>query len=340
MNSFLLSRKFFKEMKEAITEENYKMVVAFDDLLQFDASMFEYDDIPEEMERYFNLFELWLCTSRAVGVGRLDGKLVFARVDQGGGKLNDYGITDYFIGATLNGKTVKWKVGEECVVFFNNKAMTPDFDLFTTAEQIAEVDVSIDDNVLYSRFYPVPLVKDEKQKQQVQNIFKNLKDGGMKTSAIDRPDDIGDLFETGAEAIPILNLTDVKNSDKIQYLTHAHDDIKRWFYTKYGQAVQGTGKQAQQSIAEIDGTTSVSFVYPLNKFYMRQKACEEMNKLFGTNISVRFSPAWAVEFAKFSKASETDEIEEIEEVNETPDETDILEGKEIETNGTENGENN
>lgn len=336
MNSFFLSNKFMKEMREALAEQDYKVLVNFDELVQFDASMFEYDDVPEDMNQYFNLFELWICTARCVAVGREDGKLIFARGDNGGGKINDYGFMEDFIGATMNGKTVRWKIGTECVVFWNNKAMTPDFDLFTTAEALAETDVSIDDNILYSRFYPVPLVKDGKQKLQVEGVFDALSKGGKKTSTIDRPDDLGELFASGSEAIPVLNLTDVKNSDKIQYLTHAHDDIKRWFYTKYGQAVQGTGKQAQQSIEEIDGTTSVSFVYPLNKFYMRQKACEEMNAMFGTNMSVRFSPAWAVEFAKFSKASETDEIEEIEEKNTETEQTEILEGKEGADNETDN----
>ena len=336
MSSFFLSNKFMKEMREAVAEQDYRVLVNLDELMQFDASMFEYDEVPEDMKEYFNLFELWLCTARCVAVGMKDGKLIFARGDNGGGKINDYGLMEDFIGSTLNGKSVKWKIGTECVVFWNNKAMTPDFDLFTTAEALAETDVSIDDNILYSRFYPVPLVKDGKQKLQVEGVFDALAKGGKKTSVIDRPDDLGELFSTSSESIPVLNLTDVKNSDKIQYLTHAHDDIKRWFYTKYGQAVQGTGKQAQQSIEEIDGTTSVSFVYPLNKFYMRQKACEEMNAMFGTNMSVRFSPAWAVEFAKFSKASETDEIEEIEKKNTETDQKDILEGKEGVGNETVN----
>lgn len=339
LNGLFLSNKFYNEMKTALAEENYKMLVNFDELLQFDASMFEYDGIPEEAQQYFNLFELWLCTHRCVAFGKIDDKLVFACGDNGGGRLDNYGFMNEFVGATRNGKSVKWKIGEECVVFWNNKAMTPDFDLFTTAESLAEIDVSMDDNVLYSRFYPVPLAKDQRQKTQIENIFDKLKKGGKKTSVIDRPDDLSDLLESGSEAIPVMNLTDVKNSDKIQYLTHAHDDVKRWFYVKYGQAVQGTGKQAQQSIEEIDGTTSVSFIYPLNKFYMRKKACEEMNALFGTNMSVRFSPAWAVEFAKFAKAPETDEIEEIENANIENEEIDVLEGKENKDNETSNGEN-
>ena len=69
---------------------------------------------------------------------------------------------------------------------------------------------------------------------------------------------------------------------------------------------------------------------------MRQKACEEMNAMFGTSMSVRFSPAWAVEFAKFSKASETDEIEEIEEKNTETEQKDILEGKEGAENEIDN----
>lgn len=313
MNFF--SNSFYKELKEATAENFFKSAIHFDELLQFDASMFEYDNVPEDMAEYWELFELWLCTHPGVAIGKLEGKLVFAFGGLGGGHLNDYGFMDHFIGATMNGTGIKWEIGKDCIVIWNNFAKTPDRDLLTTAELLGEIDTSIDDNILYSRFYPVPLAEDQRTKEQIKEIFKNLKEGGKKTSVIDKKKDVASLVGGNqADQIPVLNLTDVKNSDKIQYLSHLHDDVMRWFTTKYGQAVQGTGKQAQQSIEEIDGNTSVSFAYPLIKFMCRKKGMDAVNALFGTNIRVRFSPIWAVEFNKFvTEATATDELEEVEE---------------------------
>lgn len=317
-----MTNKLFKEMQTELASDDIKVFSNFDYLLQFDASMFEYGNLPNEMQEYFEDFEKYLCTSKCLAIGRIDGELTFVRGGLGGGALNNYGYPEYFTGATMNGKTVHWKIGTECVIIWNNRTHTSDIDLLTTAMQLGDIDISIDDNILYSRFYPVPLVKDGRQKTQVENIFTNLKSGGKKTSVINRENDISDIVGGNGEQIPVLNLTDVKNADKIQYLTHARDDVMRWFTTKYGQAVQGTGKQAQQSIEEIDGNTSVSFAYPLVKFEMRKKGIDAVNKLFGTNIEVKFSPIWAIEFNKFIKdAKNTDELEEIKEETEQVDET-------------------
>lgn len=312
----MYSNELYKEMKKAAAECEHKHIVNFDELLQFDASMFEYDDIPEDIREYFELFELWLCSQGCVAVGPLNGKYVFATGGLGGGKINEYGFMTEFIGATRNGQAVKWTVGKDCVVFWNNLTKTPDLDLTTAAELLTEIDVSLDYNVLYSRYFPVPLADDERQKSQIESIFNNLKSGGKVMSIINRKKTVQDAL-SGQNEIPVLNLTDVKNSDKIQYLSHFRDDVKRWFTTKYGQAVQGTGKQAQQSIEEIDGNTSVSFAYPLIKFYCRKKAVDALNELFGFNMSVRFSPIWAVEFNKFiQESTEMDEMEEIQEAAE------------------------
>lgn len=332
-----MTNKLLKEMQEALASDDTKLFKYFDYLLQFDTSMFIYENVPEEMEEYWEDFEKYLCTSKCVAIGKIDGVLTFVRGGLGGGRLNSYGYSDEFIGATMNGKSIRWKVGEDCIVIWNNRNKTHDIDLLTTAMQLSDVDISIDDNILYSRFYPVPLVKDGRQKSQVESIFDNLKKGGKKTSVINKESDISEIVGGNGEQIPILNLTDVKNSDKIQYLTHCHDDIFRWFVTKYGQAVQGTGKQAQQSIEEIDGNTSVSFVYPLVKFEARKKGIDAVNKLFGTNIEVKFSPMWAVELSKYindgNDADEMDEIEDSSNIDDISNEelTDRGEGDKNET---------
>ena len=306
-------KELYNEMRTAAASTDYYMQSNFDELMTIPVGMFEYDGIPEELYEYWECFETWLCGKGCVAIGKLDGKLIFAKGGLGGGKINDYGFMTHFIGATMNGKAIEWEIGKECIVFWNNKLHRPDIDLWKMTNLLDDIDNAITDNVFYSTFYPVPMAKNSKIFEQIKTIFENLKKGGKRTTVINQDYDVTDMIGKGGDPIPVLNLTDVKNADKIQYLIRARDDVKRWFCTRYGQAVQGTGKMAQQTESEIDGYTSVSFIYPLEKYEMRKKAIEMVNNLFGLNMEIHFSPAWMVEFKKFvMEAPEPDGLEEKE----------------------------
>ena len=306
-------KEFYNELKTAASSSEYMTRMNFDEVFSIPLGMFEYDGIPEELYEYWEMFETWLCSHGCVAIGKLDGELIFAKGGLGGGKINNYGFMTQFIGSTMNGRAVQWEIGTECVVFWNNKLHLPDTDIWRTVDLLDDIDISITDNILYSRLYPIPVAKDNKVLEQIKKIFENLKKGGKKTTAISKDYDVSDMIASGSEPIPVLNLTDVKNADKIQYLIRARDDVKRWFVTRYGQAVQGTGKMAQQTEDEIDGYTSVSFIYPLEKYEMRKKAIEMVNNLFDLNLEIHFSPAWMVEFKKFvMEAPEPDGLEEKE----------------------------
>lgn len=299
-----MNNNIFEEMKTMLSSNDNYVLTNFDDLLQVPLTMFEYDNIPDELTEYFELFELWLSTNKCVAVGKHNGRLIFARGGLGGGHINEYGFMTHFIGTTANGESIDWEIGKDCAVIWNNLTKSPDLDLIKTAEHLTEIDISIDDNILYSRFYPVPMVEDETQKKQIESIFDMLKKGMKKMSIVNRRANIADVMNGTPDNVPMLNLTDVSLSDKIQYLAHHRDDVKRWFYTKYGHCVQSTGKMAQQTEKEIDGNTSVSFIYPLSKLRAREKGLKEINKLFSTNITIKFSEPWAVEYAKFIQSAE------------------------------------
>ena len=116
-----------------------------------------------------------------------------------------------------------------------------------------------------------------------------------------------------------MEITDVKNADKLQYIVKAIDDVMRWYLTLYGQAIQGNAKLAQQTVDEVQGTTSASFILPNDKLRMRKKAIEEVNALFGTDIEVDFSDAWKTESVKYKKEADIDENGELEELETEPE---------------------
>ena len=295
--------KFLEEFRKAVSSADYQMRANFNEVTSIPLNMFDYDNIPEDIQQYFEDFEKYLIMFGCLAVGKIDGNLTFVRGGLGGGELDAYGYPTRFIGATGNGRAVDWKIGADCVVFFNNKNHTPDLDVLKTTDLLTDIDISIDYNIFFARMYPVPLVKDEKERLQVLEIFKNLRDGGKTGTVINKKMDVTDMMNASQGEIPVLNLTDVQTADKIQYLARFREDAKRWFLNRHGHDLQGSSKMAQQSVEEINGNNSVSMIYPLEKYSMRMRAIEAMNALFGTEMTFTFSPAFLMEYEKFVRDS-------------------------------------
>ena len=81
----------------------------------------------------------------------------------------------------------------------------------------------------------------------------------------------------------------------------------RWIYGLYGQTIQGNGKMAQQTVDEVNGQTSISFIIPNNMLKERRKAIAKFNEIFGYDVSVDFSTAWKTEEMKYT--AQADKIE-------------------------------
>ena len=162
---------------------------------------------------------------------------------------------------------------------------------------------------------------DDKEAAAVKEAFTKIKDDSEPIQITSNNVLAEALAEAGAgnaETIKVLDITDVKNADKLQYIVKCIDDAFRWFFAMIGQAIQGNGKLAQQSVEEVQGTTSMSFILPNDRLKMRRKGWEKVNALFGTSVSVDFSDAWKTESIKYKKEADIDENGELEELMEEP----------------------
>ena len=79
-------------------------------------------------------------------------------------------------------------------------------------------------------------------------------------------------------------------------LFRSFEDCLKRFYNFYGQPMQNQNKRAQSISDEIHGQDSTSFILPYQMLNCRVALCDEINRIFGTDISVKFSPLWALEF--------------------------------------------
>ena len=292
--------------------------------ININSTMFAYKKLPDSIPQEF--IERFVVMSDPVIWWKLDDpnavrykdELIVSPGDYAGAP-DCYGLGERVIASTLSGyKKNDLVPGKDCVVMHNNSIYTSDMAVISQAvDMITEMLLSLSSNVIYSRNKPVFKASNDKEKAAIEAAFNSIKDDS--TPIVITSKNVIEEEMEGSETIKVLDITDVNNADKIQFIVKAIDDVFRWYLTLYGQAIQGNGKAAQQTVEEVQGTTSSSFILPNDKLRMRKKAIEEVNALFGTDIEVDFSDAWKTESVKYKKEADIDENGELEELDEEPE---------------------
>lgn len=299
----------------ALRRKKFNFMTHFNENLLFLMSMFEYKNVPDTLDTRY--LELYMHRRGGVVVGKIDDDLCCAPYNLNG-DIDAYNLGTNAFGVTPIGR-IEGTRGVDVVLGRNNKLMYPSLELEFVADTLTELDTSIRNNIRFTRMHNIPVAKDNTQKAVIDEVLNDLEDGTLKSVV---SENVLDELE-GTNEIKTVSITEVKESDKLQYLFHAKDDVIRQFATKYGQATQGTGKMAQQTEREIDGSTSLSFVHPLDMLNERKIMVEEINRIFDTNISVDFSDAWRVELEHFEESVEENNESEVDynEFVETPQDT-------------------
>ena len=300
-----------------------------DVLINYMAPMFKYEELPDSIPEEF--IERFHILNGDIAVWKLDDPNAFRYKDElivsccgYADKPDAYGIGARVIASTLSGYVKEdLKEGESCVVIHNNSLYTSDMPIICYfTDMFTEMFTSLKTNIIYSRLKPVFKVSDEKERAAVLEAFTKIKDDSEPiqiTSSNVLAEALAEVGANPTDTIKVLDITDVKNADKLQYIVKCIDDAFRWFFSMIGQAIQGNGKLAQQTVDEVQGTTSMSFILPNDRLKMRRKGWDKANKLFGTNVTVDFSDAWKTESIKYKKEADIDENGELEELTEEPE---------------------
>lgn len=274
----------------------YITSAAYTDILeQIIAGMLEFSGFPESVHTEFiPIYKMrdGLCAI----VDDVDGGAVGHCALAGGHGTNGLYVNGWGRDAVVsfdNGivKTYSnWIENPHVVVMFNDCLMRPDLNIGRTAEMLTHIDVSMLLNIIYSRYLPIPVANNADAQRAIDNALNALI-SGEKLKTILSDDILSDVLGQH-NGVDIINISDVRNADKIQYLSMAHDDILRRFYQLYGMDVDGTGKMAQQTVAEIGSRQGASMIIPYNMYNEAKKAVEQINKKFGWNVSVKFGRPW------------------------------------------------
>lgn len=277
----------YDDMKAKV-KKNYNNSLHFNNLYNTLASMFTYTGLPNTLRPEY--IENMFISQGHCGVFEHEGNL-YTGPGSFTGEVFNFMPTRYLITVVgLSSADFEGEIGKDCAVGWNNATITPDLALWQYSSILSEIDVSERVNLLFTRFLRIPKVKDSKEKIAIEDAIKTIM-AGQFTAVIS--DGIQNLLETDPDASEkFLDLVDIKEVDKIQYLNQYRDNVVKRFFQMYGQGMQSTAKLAQQTTDELHGNDGVSMIIPIQRLAYRKKFVEDINRLFGTSITVDFSECW------------------------------------------------
>lgn len=181
-----------------------------------------------------------------------------------------------------------WQSNPDILVFFNTPLRTPDTFIEKYASMLTDVDVSITNNVHYSRQHPFPVARDKKTAARINECIKSVATGDITTVLMEN--NIKDVLSDD-DSIDVINITDVEKSQYIQYLSHLHDAIISRFFFLIGLGTTDNGKQAQITTEELNKNDDASISNAL-AWYQARKDGFDVAREKGHDLSFDFHPVW------------------------------------------------
>ena len=256
----------------------------FIELYEIVMAMFEYENLPFRKEF---IEELLLIYGNAA-VGRDDnglhiGYLSYNELDENNMPIGKATIT------TRHGYQMTGEIDTDICLFFNNEIRLPELKLELYADMFSEADISIRSIIKKARLLPIPLTRDSKVKEAINEAFKDIDNGFIKAIGYDA---IMDDFAGDGDPVTMLHLTEPEHTDKLQYMSKFYDDMLRRVLTFYGHPLSSASKMAQVTSAELEGYTTYSRIYPDVMLKQRQDNWKHANEILNTNVTVDYSRAW------------------------------------------------
>lgn len=301
-------------------EHSLRQYVAY--MLDRTNSMFEYDGLPDTIPAY--MLELYLqifgyaafidisktnpihypsLVSTKPGVYIFFGGI--------GGERDIYYRPKLFTAANPRLKdsikaTIIYEQNEDaetpCVIMRNDTSYNGLLPMFNRyAAQLVENDISIRSAQINARAQVGISVNNDRERESAMKYLDNLEAGKL-----------GVLGETKfLEGISTANLS-TQSSNTIIQLIELQQYLKASWYNELGLNVNFNMKREYMSEEEIAVNTDILLPLVDDMLKCREKACEMINTVFGLNISVRKSSAWAnkeqEELAALSTASNEGQI--------------------------------
>ena len=308
------TKKYFNtiEPAEYITDKD----LAIRSFMQYNLdrlqSMFKYDALPDSMPE--DMIEYALQTNGNVFVTKVNGEL-YALTGSSGGEPDAYGRpTEYVVANPALKISKSYKIGVDGVLISND---TSEIGLLPMLNKygalIIENEISIRTVTIYLRIIALLSAPDDSTKKSAEKFLEDVLAGKL-----------GVIGESKFfDGIKVQNLGNASAS-YVQQFIELEQYLKGSMFNELG--LNANYNMKRESLTQHETTLNEDFLMPLcdNMFECRKKGWDEVNQMFGTEISVDFSSAWkkrrVTDIISMQQAQEESSQLDVEEMQEEVDE--------------------
>ena len=268
----------FVASKEAI----FRYLV--EDKLGRTIGMFEYENVPATFDPV--ILEIYLQTQGYAIITKVNGELYVLNGTLGGELNASYRPTLAIPVSPYLNFSKDCEIGKDCVVVKANELYRGFNEINSLyGGLLAEAYTTLRVQLINNRVPSIIKVNDDTSKQNAENFFKNVIDG--KLSALITDDTLEDIVE-GAKGLDYANKGQQTIKDTLELIQYLS---ARWNIA-FGLNDNYNMKREAINSSEVDSNTMPLETLVDSQLEARQKAIDECNKLYGTNIKVKLGKDW------------------------------------------------
>ena len=247
-------------------------------------SRFEYKGLPDTMPQ--RTLELYLQVNGHVAIIRHEGDL-YSFFGNWGGVPDEYYIpTKYIIANPYLNLFDEYTVNEDCIVMGNDSLYVGLMPLMSKyANMLSENDVSLYVADINSRVLSIVSATDDRTRASAEEFFRLVMNGDV--SAIVSSNE----FLDGLKSQPYMVHG---GTGLLTSLIEYHQYLRAGWFNELG--LNANYNMKRESIMSSEAALNDDMLYPLidDMLRMRKNACDDINSMFGTDISVELSSSWAI----------------------------------------------
>ena len=269
-----MGRRTERTFWDSATMNNDTYFCYYNRLVGIALSMFEWHNLPDTVDERF----LEMCLFA-------DGKALFFKDDVTGylclqffgvAPLNVYRIPTVRYAFSANGYHARYDESNS-VIIWNNVTHTNSFlDVDTASRRLYEIQRTIDTNIKAQKTPILITAKSEQEKMSMKNAYMQY-DGNSPFIFTYKDFDPKNIQALQTQAPYVADV-----------LFNAKKEIWNEVLSGLGVPVTDRVKRERLLAAEIAGDKASSVAQQFVRLNPRKKACEEINKMFGTDIEVTY----------------------------------------------------
>lgn len=274
----LKRKQFLKDLEfnTSLLSNKASYLQYYDRLTDIGLNCFKWKNLPEGVDERFlelTLFE----TGMAIFFFDDAMQKYLGLTTMIGGRLNVYRIPIKRTAYATNGYHNDKLTENNSVLIFNNRIHTPSkLDVEIFSQRLYNLDRTIDVNVNGQKT-PVAILCDENERLTMKNLYMQY-EGNQP-------------FIFGGKDLDVKGITAINTG--APYVADKLYDLKTQYWnealTYLGVPNISTTKKERMITDEVQKTMGGVFASRLSRLNARKEACEQINKMFGLNVSVEFN---------------------------------------------------